>query len=318
MKLRDLGFSDIYIGQNESLLGGVTGESDPVPAPAEVQMEVSQLRQTCDELQRQEKRQEFTVRHDDVTYRGSVLHAISGQVYVLRKFATTPPELTELGLPGAYLQRLLEPRMSGLVIVSGAVGQGKTTTASSILLGRISAFGGVAITIEDPPEMPMDGKHGEGVCYQTWVEQGGFGQACRNAARWAPSIIFLGEVRDSEAAVEALRASINGRLVICTFHADSVIATFERFYSIATAGTASSNSSEDVASLMAHGMHTVLHQRLEHMEPGKKFLRTEALFVRDKGFEGCPSVIRSRRFEQLGSDITRQNNLMLMESRGRR
>lgn len=59
MKLRDLGFSDIYIGQNESLLGGVTGESDPVPAPAEVQMEVSQLRQTCDELQRQEKRQEF-------------------------------------------------------------------------------------------------------------------------------------------------------------------------------------------------------------------------------------------------------------------
>jgi type II secretory ATPase GspE/PulE/Tfp pilus assembly ATPase PilB-like protein len=51
-----------------------------------------------------------------------------------------------------------------------------------------------------------------GVCYQTWVDQGEFGDMCRKTARYAPNIIFLGEVRDSETASEALRASINGAI----------------------------------------------------------------------------------------------------------
>lgn len=310
--LKNLTFSDIYVGQKASFLGGVAEASDPIPAPPEVQGEIDEIRNLCVETHLRDKKNEFALRYNDTTYRASVLQTIAEQVFVLRRFAAEVPDFTRLGISNAYVSRLLAKQISGLIIVAGAYGQGKTTTASALLLSRLKNHGGVGITIEDPPEMPMEGKHGEGVCYQTWVEQGGFAQACRNAARWAPSIIFLGEVRDSESAIEALRASINGRLVICTFHADNVIAAFERFYSLAVSSPNVGNS-DDIASLMSHGIHSVMHQRLEHTNPGEKMLRAEALFVREPGFEGCSAVIRARRFEQLGSDITRQSNLMLME-----
>lgn len=313
-KLKDLDFSDIYVGSKESFLGGVTGESDPIPTPGYVREEVLELRELCESMYEKDGKHEFAIRFDGVTFRASLLQSISEQIYVLRRFSNQTPEFSQLGFSKAYLSRLMQKGIAGMIIVAGAFGQGKTTTASSLMMARLETLGGVGITIEDPPEMPLEGRHGEGVCYQTWVEKGGFGQACRNAARWAPSIIFVGEIRDGEAAIEALRASMNGRLVICTFHADNVQGAFERLYSIALSGGA---GAEDVASMMAHGIHSVIHQKLEFAHDGRKNLRVEGLFVKETGFEGVASVIRGRRFEQIGSDIMRQANLFLMETRSR-
>ncbi|MDA0629118.1 ATPase, T2SS/T4P/T4SS family, partial [Acinetobacter baumannii] len=139
-------------------------------------------------------------------------------VFVLRRFPAKVPTFESLNLHNGYVSKLMQQRLSGLIVIAGPFGAGKTTTASALIAARLSKFGGVAITIEDPPEMPLEGKHGEGVCYQTWADRGGFGDATRKMARFAPSIIFLGEVRDAETAAEALRASINGRLVVCTAH----------------------------------------------------------------------------------------------------
>lgn len=309
MMLKDIILKDIYLGKHNAWLAGVPGTLDPIKAPDECQSELDDLRTVCEEGSAGASRDEFAIRHNDTAYRVSVMRSMNDTVFVLRRFPRHVPAISELGIHSDYIQSLLQPKLSGLVIVAGAYGQGKTTTASAIIASRLEKFGGVAITIEDPPEMPLEGLHGEGVCYQTWVEQGGFGEATRKAARWAPSMIFLGEVRDGETAAEALRASINGRLVICTTHADTVPMAIERIYSLAN-GVA--GNSDDTSSLMANGLLCVLTQRLEGDE--QKRIKTEFLWV-DKENTGVRNTVRLRRFDQVSSEVTLQLNRLLANGR---
>ena len=312
--LRDKSFSDIYLGQSKSWLAGVPGTLDPVPAPEECKEELSSLREACDKFIGTSAKEEFAIRHRDVAYRVSTLNSMNEKVYVLRRFPKDVPSLDSIGLHPAYIDLLMQPGLTGLLVIAGAFGQGKTTTASAIISSRLGKYGGVGITIEDPPEMPLEGQHGEGVCYQTWVEQGSFGNACRQAARWAPSIIFVGEVRDSETAAEALRASINGRLVVCTTHADSVPMAIERIYSLAHGEV---GNADDVSSLLGNGLLGVIHQRLEVLHQGttgdRRRPRHEFLWLGGNDAQGTRNIIRTRRFEQIGSEVTLQLNRLLMQ-----
>lgn len=312
MPLKDIDLKDIYLGESSAWIAGVPGTSDPIPAPEECRAELNDLRELCQQHLSLRESDEFTVRHNEVAYRASVLRSISDMVFVLRRFPAKVPSLESLGIHQGYIAKLMEPNLSGLIVIAGAFGQGKTTTASALIASRLSQFGGVGITVEDPPEMPLEGRHGEGVCYQTWVDQGGFGDATRRLARFAPSIIFLGEVRDAETASEALRASINGRLVICTTHADSVPMAIERIYSLAN-GVA--GSPEDTSSLLASGLLCVAHQRLEG-EP--KHPKISFLWMGDKESQGARNTIRLRRFDQLESEVTLQLNRMMMNATSRK
>lgn len=312
MTLADLPFSDIYLGvQGVSWLSGMPGTLDPVPSPLEVREELRMLRSLCDETANDTGKSEFRVRESGVVYRVSTIHSLEDTVYVLRRFPSKIPKIDSLNLHPFVIDKLLEKGLTGLIVVSGAFGQGKTTTASAVIVGRLERHGGVAVTIEDPPEMPLEGRHGEGVCYQTAVDQGGFSQGCRNAARWAPSIIFLGEIRDDESATEALRASINGRLVICTTHADSVITTVERLYSLSN-GIA--GNADDVASLLSQGLTAVVHQKL--VGEKEKRPKIEFLFLSGESQHSARNMIRLKRFEQLGSEITFQANRMMLAPKG--
>lgn len=307
--LKDIDLKDIYLGRPNAWLAGVPGTNDPIPAPQDCLDELEELRDLCDQYVATGGKDEFTIRHNNVAYRASVLRSISDTVFVLRRFPATVPALDGLGIHSGYINKLMQPGISGLIVIAGAFGHGKTTTASALIAGRLSKFGGVAISIEDPPEMPLEGRHGEGVCYQTWVDRGGFGDATRRMARFAPSIIFLGEVRDAETASEALRASINGRLVICTTHADSVPSAIERIYSLANG---SAGNSDDTASLLSGGLLCVAHQRLEG-EP--RHPKLSFLWLGDEDNQGVRNTIRQRRFDQIASEVTLQLNRLMMGGR---
>lgn len=314
-KLSDLEFFAIYLGQVASFFAGIPQTIDPFPAPPEYAEELKQLRKKCEDFFVSTEKNEFTVRDGGISYRVSVLISITETIYVLRRFPATVPDLNSLGLHPRHVERLMTPGITGLVVIAGAFGQGKTTTASSLLTARLAKYGGVGITVEDPPEMPLEGAHGEGICYQTWVEQGGFGQEVRKAARWAPSIIFLGEVRDGETAAEALRASINGRLVICTTHAGNVAMAVERLYSLANGAA---GNSEDVANLLANGLACVVHQRLEVDAIGVRRPKLQFLWLgedetsKDFCSKGVRNTIRQRRFDQIENEVMLQLNKMMM------
>lgn len=314
-RLNELEFFAIYLGESGHFFAGIPQTIDPHPAPPEYREVLDVLREKCEALHASTQRNEFTVRHEGISFRVSMLISIAETVYVLRRFPPKVPDINTLGIHPRHVDKLMTPDITGLIVVAGAFGQGKTTTASSLLTARLARYGGVGITVEDPPEMPLEGHHGHGICYQTWVEQGGFGEEIRKAARWSPSVIFLGEVRDGEAATEALRASINGRLVICTTHAGSVTMAIERLYSLANA---TAGSAEDIASLLANGLTAVLHQRLEIDGNGTKRPRLQFLWVgendhsREYTSKGVRNTIRQRRFDQIENDVMLQLNQMMM------
>lgn len=305
--LRDLKFTDLYLGRETAMVSGTANDRDPVPVSSEYGEEIASLRERCSADLAANGRQDFGLRHEGVSYRVAVINALNETIFVLRRFPDQVVPLDKIGIHKKLVDNLLEQKLTGLVVVGGAFGNGKTTTASAIVIARLKRLGGVAVTIEDPPEMALEGRHGEGVCYQTWAEQGGFAAACRRATRWAPTIIFLGEVRDAETAVEALRASVNGRLVICTTHADGVPGAIERLHTLAS----SACGADDAAHLLSAGLAAVLHQKMEDHEDRKQVF-VKALWVKNAEDESAiRSTILSRRLPQLNTYMDQQRNQML-------
>jgi twitching motility protein PilT len=309
----DLRFSDAYLGNNGFWLSGVPGEADPIRAPDGMEELFRCLRGQCSDIHKETRKREFGLwdNTDGVKrgFRVSVLTSMQDTIFVLRPFPNEVPHLDSLGLHKTLMEKLLAPDMTGLLPIVGAFGQGKTTTASALLTARLRRHGGVAVTIEDPPELPLEGPHGSGVCYQTWAAQGEFAQECRHAARWGPHIIFLGEVRDPETATEALRASLNGRLILCTLHSDNAIGAIERLAALAT-GTAGTR--EDVNSMLSQGLAAIIHQKLIPGPKNRKVPVVESLFFTDN--IGARNIVRSGNFAHLGSEISLQANRLAMSS----
>jgi twitching motility protein PilT len=304
--LRATQLSDIYIGSKSAWLGGVPGTFDPALSPPEFESEIEQLRKLCEDARKDRQSCDFSFACEGIKYRGTVFQSLQETVFVLRRFPEMVPGLESLNLPAQMVSRLVAPSLSGLLVISGEYANGKTTTASAILKSRLVTLGGVAMTIENPPEMPLEGRHGEGVCFQTWAEKGEFATSCRMATRCNPSMLFIGEIRDSETAMEAMRTALNGRLVICTTHADGVKTTLERLYAL---GTSISNS-EDVANNLSSGLLGVIHQKLIRHGDVRR-LMVESLWVPGSDQASIRSMIKSRSWEQIGTTIQRQKAEML-------
>ena len=129
-----------------------------------------------------------------------------------------PLELDSLGFNLLQLERLSElcQTQSGLILVCGPTGAGKSTTVASILIDIEKRSGGSLkiLSLEDPPEYVIPG------LTQIKVDdRNGFSQALNHIFRQDPDVIMIGEIRDEESAAAALRAALTGHLVFATVHA---------------------------------------------------------------------------------------------------
>ena len=302
--VKQLDFSDLYLGHPRlaDRFSDVPGaDANPLPAGPALRADLDQLIALCKQaLEKHPSATEFKTQHDDVAYRVSVMNTIGGEVFVLRKIARVIQTLAELGVPQAYIRHLMVKNLTGLFIVSGAIKSGKTTTACAIIKQRLAAFAGVAVTIESPVELPLEGNHGNGVCYQTGVSREAHSavEAFRHAMRWGARIILIDEIRDHEMAAEALQASINGHLVVTTMLAAGVVQTINKLHTLANENLAPGNAK----SMLADGLAGVLHQQL--IAGPKQKLETEFLFFKDE--DVARTVLRNGNYALLGSDIKRQ------------
>ncbi|MEZ6038622.1 MAG: ATPase, T2SS/T4P/T4SS family [Planctomycetota bacterium] len=138
-----------------------------------------------------------------------------------------PPTIEELGFPKASAERyrrlLREPH--GLLLVVGATGTGKSTTLYAGLQLLAQDTTRKVITIEDPIEFVLDG------IQQTQVNAAvrfHFADAMRVFVREDPDVILVGEVRDPETALETIRASQTGHLVLATMHCNDSVDAVQR------------------------------------------------------------------------------------------
>jgi MSHA biogenesis protein MshE len=173
----------------------------------------------------QDGRFQFSVGKTAVDVRISTMPTQYGESVVMRLLnqATGLLGLDRLGMPPALLDRLRRTihRPSGMVLVTGPTGSGKTTTLYAAL-SEINSEERKIITVEDPVEyrLPMINQ----VQVHEKIELG-FERVLRSALRQDPDVILVGEMRDEVTAEIGMRAAITGHMVLSTLHTNDAIST---------------------------------------------------------------------------------------------
>jgi type IV pilus assembly protein PilB len=170
----------------------------------------------------------------DVNVRLETVPTISGMDMVMRLFNMSPEmyQLDRLGLSPRERQNLdsIISKPSGLVLVVGPTGSGKTTTLYS-MLNSLNTEDHKVITIEDPVEYEFTGITQIPVQSKS-AKETGFAERLRATLRLDPDIVMVGEIRDMDTARTALQAALTGHLVLSTFHAASAAAALTRMADI--------------------------------------------------------------------------------------
>ncbi len=174
---------------------------------------------------------------------------------VLRKLNTVIPTLDTLNFPAIIKETPREK--TGLVLVTGATGSGKSTTLAAILndIGRTKAVH--VITLEDPVEFVHPHAKATFNQRELGTDFDSFASGLRAALRQAPKVILVGEMRDRETVKIALSAAETGHLVLSTLHTVDAGQTINRIL-----GMFETEEQEQVRMRLADTLRWVISQRL--------------------------------------------------------
>ncbi|WP_367873874.1 type IV pilus twitching motility protein PilT [Luteolibacter sp. Populi] len=191
--------------------------------------------------------------------RSNMYRSLGRLAVALRPIKKEIPTFDELGLPGDMLASWMQ-RRSGLVVVCGPTGSGKSTTIAACLQWVNRNQPRHIVTIEDPIEYLFQNERALFSQREVRRDTDNFHVALRAALRQNPDIILFGEIRDAETAFTALRAAETGHLVISTLHGSGVAGVptaMERLHRIL-----SDSGSAGAASLLSHQLVGAIAQQL--------------------------------------------------------
>jgi len=227
------------------------------------------------------------------------LHRHTGRLgAVLRQISTEIPDMVTLGLPRDLLTRWAQIH-SGVVLVTGATGSGKSTTLASMLEWINVHMARHIVTIEDPIEYLFTSKQSLFTQREVHSDTDSFARGLRSSLRQAPDIILLGEIRDPETAAIALQAAETGHLVLATLHSSNVADTLERLTNLF-----SSEERESQLALLSQHLIGVICQRLLAGTGGALTLAVETL--QNEG--AIRTFIRESRYPEIADFMNRNDN----------
>jgi len=190
---------------------------------------VSRIKVLCDadiseRRRHQGGRMQFVFDGDELDLRVSIYGTISGQKIVMRVLnrQTSLLPLKELGMPSRMLERYVREALevpSGVVLITGPTGSGKTTTVYSCI-NHLNSPETSIITAEEPVEYVIDGI---GQCSINPRINLTFEETLRHIVRQDPDIIVIGEIRDNYSAEVAVQSALTGHKVLTTFHTEDSI-----------------------------------------------------------------------------------------------
>ena len=199
----------------------------------------------------QEKKPVDPLAPRELSLRVSLFPTIDGDAIVLRLLNRDSMLLAinELGMDEETLGRFkkLIAKDYGMVLVTGPSGSGKTTTLYSLLYTLRNKEKNI-VTLEDPVELRLEDIRQS----QVYTDHGlSFASGMRSILRQDPDIIMVGEIRDADTAENAVRASLTGRVVLSTIHANTTLGTIPRLLDMNVE-----------RSLIAYALNGVVAQRL--------------------------------------------------------
>ena len=168
------------------------------------------------------------VKDIELDLRVSSINTNKGEKIVIRilDYTLSLNGIENLGFSDYNYKKVIEMinEPNGIILVTGATGTGKTTTVYSMLQRLCNETTNI-MSIEDPVEMDIDNVNQIQVNNEIGLT---FATALRSILRQDPNIIMIGEIRDSDTATIAIRASVTGHLVLSTLHTNDSLSTIER------------------------------------------------------------------------------------------
>jgi twitching motility protein PilT len=207
---------------------------------------------------------------DTARFRVNIFSQRGNLSIVLRKLNTQIPTLAELGMPPVFLEAARE--RTGLILVTGATGSGKTTTLAA-LLNEINENRSVhVITLEDPVEYVHPQKKSTFNQRELGLDFDAFAGGLRAALRQAPKVILVGEMRDRETVEIGLTAAETGHLVLASLHTIDAGQTINRIV-----GLFDTAEHDQVRVRLADTLRWVVSQRLVSKEGGGRTVLLEVM-----------------------------------------
>jgi twitching motility protein PilT len=173
---------------------------------------------------------DFAYSNESGRYRTSVVRHRLGYDLVFRIIQTHVRTMDELGLPPQL--KLLTQYQNGLVLVTGSVGSGKSTTLAALVEEVNRTRHEHIITLEDPIEYLFTPRGCQVNQREVHTHTESFGAARRGALREDPDVIMVGEMRDLETISLAITASETGHLVLGTLHTANAARTLDRLLDV--------------------------------------------------------------------------------------
>src|SRR5579872_6344955 len=268
--MTEKGASDMHITTGSPPLLRIDGQIVPLKLPPLGPVDTKQL---CFSILTEEQRAQFEKHNElDLSFGVKGMSRFRANIFTQRgavaaAFRTIPFKILsfeELGLPKVISDFANKP--SGLVLVTGPTGSGKSTTLAA-MIDKINSEQRVhIITVEDPIEY----LHGHKLAVVNQREVGsdteGFKQALKYVLRQDPDVVLVGEMRDLETIEAALTISETGHLVFATLHTNSAVSTINRIIDVFPA-----HQQPQIRSKLSFVLQGVMSQQLlpRHNAPGR-------------------------------------------------
>src|SRR3954452_18908909 len=256
------GASDIHLGVNAPPLWRLHGTLQPIwpEAPRfNSEQTVSLAEGFLSDLHKTQLNErgdsDFAYATDFGRFRTSVVRQRLGVDLVFRIINTNVRTMDELGLPEHL--KLLTRYQNGLILVTGSVGSGKSTTLAAMVDQVNQERHEHIITLEDPIEYTFEPKGCHITQREVHTHTASFSAALRGALREDPDVIMIGEMRDLETISLAITASETGHLVLGTLHTGNASRTLDRLLDVFPV-----DQQEQIRIMVSESLRGVISQQL--------------------------------------------------------
>lgn len=291
--------SDLHLTENSPPILRMDGKLTLTDRPALSKDDLKKciygiLTDTQKEKFEQERELDFSLSMEGLERFRVNIHIQRGSVEAaLRRIPHYIPSIEDLGLPPAVLDFARKP--SGLVLITGPTGSGKTTTLASMVNVINSERSCMIICIEDPIEYVH--KNNKAVIKQREIysDTNSFSEALKRCLRQDPDVIIVGEMRDLETISTALTAAETGHLVLATLHTPDTAQTIERVIDVFPA-----HQQQQVRLQLSAALQGIVSQTLLPRASGQGRVMASEVLVATPAIR---NLIRERAVEQIPTSI---------------